>query len=131
MPSQNRLPFEKDIAALEEMTARLEAETDGSSEGSENRRESLRRMRKELVNLLKDVYGKLTPWDTILVSRHGERPQTMDYVELIFEDFVELHGDRAFGDDRALRCGFARLGDHRVLLIGHQKGHTIPERTQC
>jgi acetyl-CoA carboxylase carboxyl transferase subunit alpha len=131
MPSQNRLPFEKDIAALEEMIARLEAEADGSPDSSENRREALRRMRKELVNLIKDVYGKLSPWDTILVSRHGERPQTMDYVELIFEDFVELHGDRAFGDDRALRCGFARLGDHRVMLVGHQKGHTFHERTEC
>jgi acetyl-CoA carboxylase carboxyl transferase subunit alpha len=131
MPSQNRLPFEKDIAALEEAIAALEAETDGAADASEERREALRRMRRDLVTLIKDVYGKLSPWDTILVARHGERPQTMDYVELVFEDFVELHGDRAFGDDRALRCGFARLGDFRVLLIGHQKGHTFHERTEC
>src|SRR5579884_2723317 len=131
MPSQNRLPFEKDIAVLEEAIARLEAEADGSPDSSEERRESLRTMRRELARLIKDVYGKLSPWDTILVSRHGERPQTMDYVELIFEDFVELHGDRAFGDDRALRCGFARLGGERLLLIGHQKGHTFHERTEC
>lgn len=56
-----------------------------------------------------------------MVSRHPDRPQMMDYVEMIFDDFVELHGDRAFGDDRALRTGFARIGEHRVLLVGHQK----------
>ena len=60
-----------------------------------------------------------------------ERPQTVDYIQLVFEEFVELHGDRAIGDDRAIRCGFARLGDFRIMLIGHQKGHTIKERTQC
>src|SRR5262245_9613681 len=103
MPSQNRLPFEKDIAALEEAIARLEAEANGSSDSSEERREALRTMRQQLRTLIRDVYKKLSPWETILVARHGERPQTMDYVELIFEDFVELHGDRAFGDDRALR----------------------------
>src|SRR5262245_6596462 len=80
MPSQNRLPFEKDIAALEEAIARLEAEANGSPDASEERREALRRMRRDLVTLIKDVYGKLSPWDTILVARHGERPQTMDYV---------------------------------------------------
>ena len=55
----------------------------------------------------------------------------MDYVDLIFEDFVELHGDRAIGDDRAIRTGFARLGDFRVLLIGHQKGRTLKEKQEC
>jgi acetyl-CoA carboxylase carboxyl transferase subunit alpha len=55
----------------------------------------------------------------------------MDYVDLIFEQFAELHGDRAIGDDRAMRCGFARIGDYRVMLIGHQKGHKLPERTEC
>jgi acetyl-CoA carboxylase carboxyl transferase subunit alpha len=65
------------------------------------------------------------------VARHLERPQTLDYIEMIFDEFVELHGDRAVGDDRALRTGFARLGDYRVMLIGHQKGHTLKERSEC
>src|SRR5262249_5030178 len=65
------------------------------------------------------------------VARHTSRPQTVDYVEMIFEDFVELHGDRAFGDDRAIRTGFTRLGDFRVMLIGHQKGHTSKEKMAC
>jgi acetyl-CoA carboxylase carboxyl transferase subunit alpha len=67
----------------------------------------------------------------VLVSRHPNRPQTTDYIAMIFEEFVELHGDRAFGDDRAIRTGFARIGDHRVLLIGHQKGHNLKERNEC
>ena len=76
--------------------------------------EEIRRIRRELVSLKKKIYGNLTPWQTVQVSRHKNRPQMMDYVDLIFEDFVELHGDRAIGDDRAIRCGFARLGDFRV-----------------
>src|SRR5262249_24821549 len=64
-------------------------------------------------------------------SRHSERPQLLDYIDLIFDEFVELHGDRAIGDDRALRTGFARLGDFRVLLVGHQKGHNLAESKEC
>src|SRR5262249_20750730 len=90
-----------------------------------------RRMRKELVSLKKKIYSNLTAWQTIQVARHPERPQMMDYISLIFEDFVELHGDRAFGDDRALRTGFARIGDFRIMLVGQQKGRTLQERTAC
>jgi acetyl-CoA carboxylase carboxyl transferase subunit alpha len=93
--------------------------------------DEVRRMRRELANLKRKIYSNLTAWQTIEVSRHRDRPQTLDYVDLIFDEFVELHGDRAFGDDRALRAGFARLGDFRVLLIGHQKGHTLKERQEC
>src|SRR5262245_52463787 len=109
----NQLPFEKEIYEMEELLARLEAGGGG---------EEVRRIRKELVDLKKKIYSSLTPWQTVLVARHSARPQTMDYVEMIFDEFVELHGDRAFGDDRALRAGFARLGDFRVMLVGHQKG---------
>jgi acetyl-CoA carboxylase carboxyl transferase subunit alpha len=121
------LPFEKEIVALEEVLARLEAGAD--SQGRAN--EEIRRLRRELIRLKRSVYASLSPWETVLVARHPARPQTLDYVELIFDEFVELHGDRAFGDDRALRCGFARLGDYRVMLIGHQKGHTTKERMEC
>jgi acetyl-CoA carboxylase carboxyl transferase subunit alpha len=127
MPPRNRLPFESDIYELEDLLERLEAGANGPLGSSEE----IRRIRRELVNLKRKIYSNLTPWQTVLVSRHSDRPQTMDYVKLIFEDFVELHGDRAIGDDRALRCGFARLGDFRVMLIGHQKGHSLQERTQC
>jgi acetyl-CoA carboxylase carboxyl transferase subunit alpha len=127
MPPRNRLPFESDIYDLEDLLERLEAGANGQVVSSEE----IRRIRRELVSLKRKIYSNLTPWQTVEVSRHKERPQTMDYVHLIFEDFVELHGDRAIGDDRALCCGFARLGDFRVMLLGHQKGHTLQERTEC
>jgi acetyl-CoA carboxylase carboxyl transferase subunit alpha len=120
------LPFEQDIHEMEELLARLEAapEAPGSAE-------SVRRIRRELANLKRERYARLSAWETVLVARHPDRPQTMDYVEMIFDEFVELHGDRAFGDDRAIRTGFARMGDHKVLLVGHQKGRTTAERLQC
>jgi acetyl-CoA carboxylase carboxyl transferase subunit alpha len=126
MPSQ-WLPFETEIAVMEEALARLEAGAGGQAGSGEE----VRRMRRDLVSLKKKIYSNLTAWQTVQVARHHDRPQTMDYVELIFDEFVELHGDRAVGDDRALRSGFARLGDYRVMLIGHQKGHTTKERTEC
>ncbi len=122
-----RLSFDKEIYEMEELLARLEAGANGQVQASEE----VRRMRRELINLKRKIYSNLTPWQTVEVSRHPERPQTLDYVDLIFDEFVELHGDRAIGDDRALRTGFARLGDFRVMLIGHQKGHTLKERNEC
>jgi acetyl-CoA carboxylase carboxyl transferase subunit alpha len=123
MPPPSYLPFEKEIGEMEELLARLEAEQGPSDE--------VRRMRRELLNLKRKKYSNLSPWETVQLARHGERPQTSDYIELIFDEFVELYGDRAVGDDRAVRTGFARLGDARVMLIGHQKGHTTKERMEC
>lgn len=120
------LPFEQDIHELEEVLARLEAAPDAPGAA-----ESIRRMRRELANLKKERYANLTAWETVLVSRHPDRPQTMDYVGMILDEFVEMHGDRAIGDDRAIRTGLARLGDYKVMLVGHQKGRTTAERTQC
>jgi acetyl-CoA carboxylase carboxyl transferase subunit alpha len=122
-----RLAFEKEIYEMEELLARLEAGA-GDRLGSSD---EIRRVRRELVGLKKRIYSNLTPWETVQVARHRDRPQTVDYIDLIFDEFVELHGDRAYGDDRALRTGFARLGDFRVMLIGHQKGHTLKENNEC
>jgi acetyl-CoA carboxylase carboxyl transferase subunit alpha len=119
----SRLPFEKDITALEETLSALEAAGGNADE--------VRRIRRELANLKRKKYGNLSAWETVQLSRHPERPQTMDYVELIFDEFVELHGDRAIGNDRAIRTGFARLGDFRLMLVGQQKGHTTKERLEC
>ncbi|HWY85226.1 MAG TPA: acetyl-CoA carboxylase carboxyl transferase subunit alpha, partial [Gemmataceae bacterium] len=128
MPSPNGLlPFEKDIFEMEESLAKLEAKADGHFGSSDE----VRRIRKELTKLIQKTYSNLTAWETVQVSRHPARPQTVDYIQLIFDEFVELHGDRAIGDDRAIRSGFARLGDYRVLLLGHQKGHTLKERGEC
>ena len=65
------------------------------------------------------------------VARHQDRPYTRDYLNLVFDEFVELHGDRKFGDDRAMLTGFAKLNDQKVMVIGHQKGRTVKERTEC
>ena len=127
MDQRDYLPFEKEIYELEELLARLESGASGQAAGAEE----IRRIRRELVALKRKIYGSLTAWQTIQVSRHKNRPQLIDYIDLVFEDFVELHGDRAIGDDRAIRCGFARLGDFKVLLIGHQKGRTLKEKQEC
>jgi acetyl-CoA carboxylase carboxyl transferase subunit alpha len=127
MPSQKGLSFESEIHEMEALLAKLEANVNGQLGSSDE----VRRMRRELTNLIRKIYSNLTPWQTVEVSRHPERPQTLEYIDLIFDEFVELHGDRAIGDDRALRTGFARLGDFRVLLIGHQKGHNLQERSEC
>ena len=121
------LPFEKEIQELEAVLAKLE----GKATEQGGALDEVRSMRRELTSMLRKVYNNLTAWDTVLVSRHPDRPQTTDYVSMIFDEFVELHGDRAIGDDRALRSGFARIGDHRVMLIGHQKGRTLKEKNEC
>jgi acetyl-CoA carboxylase carboxyl transferase subunit alpha len=121
------LPFEKEIYEMEEKLAKLESHLNGEISSGEE----VRQMRRALADLKRKVYTNLTPWQTVLVARHKDRPQTLDYIDLVFDEFLELHGDRAFGDDRALRSGFARLGDHRILLIGHQKGHDLKERNEC
>jgi acetyl-CoA carboxylase carboxyl transferase subunit alpha len=121
------LSFEREIEELETALAGLESTTAGPSGTSDE----VRRMRRELIGIKRHKYGNLSAWETVQLSRHEDRPQTLDYIQLIFTDFVELHGDRAIGDDRALRTGFARIGDHKVMLIGHQKGHTLHERKEC
>ncbi|MCY2943499.1 MAG: acetyl-CoA carboxylase carboxyltransferase subunit alpha [Planctomycetota bacterium] len=127
MATTVRLPFETDIFELEDLLLKLELESDGQPEPTEK----IRRIRKDLAQLKKHKYSNLSPWETVLVARHPDRPQTMDYVKLVLDEFVELHGDRAFGDDRAIRTGFAQMDDQRFLLVGHQKGHTLNERREC
>jgi acetyl-CoA carboxylase carboxyl transferase subunit alpha len=117
------LPFETDIHEMEQSLARMETIHSESDE--------IKRVRYELNAMKKTRYANLTPWETVLVSRHPNRPQTCDYIDLVFEEFVELHGDRAFGDDRAIRTGFARIDGVKVLLVGHQKGRNLAERQQC
>ena len=117
------LPFETDIHEMELSLARLE---EAAGDG-----EAVRRMRYELNDLKKARYANLSPWETVLVSRHPNRPQTCDYIDALFEEFTELHGDRAFGDDRAIRTGFARVDGLKVMLVGHQKGRNLKERQQC
>jgi acetyl-CoA carboxylase carboxyl transferase subunit alpha len=123
--AKTRLAFEKPIYELEDLLARME------SQAEEVGGEEIRRIRKDVVELKKRVFKNLTPWQTIEVARHKERPHTLDCIDLMFDEFVELHGDGAFGDDRAILTGFARLGDFRVMLVGQEKGRTNQERHAC
>src|SRR5262249_26243650 len=107
------------------LLAKLEASANGQAG------EEIRRIRREVINLKKKIYSNLTAWQIIEDAPRIERPQTLGYIRLIFDKFVELHREPAIGADRALRTGFARLGDYRVMLIGHQKGHTLKERNEC
>jgi len=122
-----QLDFEKPIVELEGKLSQLEASTDDSAEAAEQKRA----LRRELTALRKKIYSELDAWQTVRVARHQERPMTTDYIQLMFDEFVELHGDRFFGDDRAIRVGFAKLDKYKVLLVGHQKGKTLEERKQC
>lgn len=121
------LGFDRPIDELEAKVRQLEAADDGSIE----RHEALRSARRELAETKRRVYGKLEPWETVQVARHTDRPKTSDYLDLVFDEFVELHGDRFFGDDRAMRAGFAKLDQYKVMVIGHQKGKTLEERKAC
>jgi acetyl-CoA carboxylase carboxyl transferase subunit alpha len=121
------LEFEQPIQELEMRLNELERSTDGRPETEDD----IRRLRRELVKVTKRVYENLDPWQTVQVARHKNRPYTSDYLALAFEEFVELHGDRHFGDDRAILSGFAKLDQYKVMVIGHQKGRTYKERAAC
>jgi len=121
------LAFEQPVYELEARLAKLEKTADDSVEAEEE----IRRLRRERADLTRRIYANLTPWETVLVARHKHRPQTDDYLALVFDEFVELHGDKFFGDDRAMRCGFAKLDQFKVMFIGHMKGRDIKERAAC
>jgi acetyl-CoA carboxylase carboxyl transferase subunit alpha len=121
------LEFEQPILALEAQLRALEQTPARTPE----QEEELRRIRREVNETTRQIFSGLTPWQIVQVARHKDRPYTADYVSLVFEDFVELHGDRRFGDDRALLTGFARLDQHKVLVVGHQKGRTYKDRSAC
>ncbi len=123
----HRLSFERPIYELEARIEKLEAE----SASVPDARNEIRRLRRELVSLKKQVFSRLKPWETVEVARHPDRPMTTDYLELVFDQFVELHGDKTFGDDRAIRTGWAKLDTYRVMVVGHQKGKTLKERNSC
>ena len=94
-------------------------------------KEELQSLRRSLHDLQTKIYSSLQPWETVEVARHPDRPQTVEYLELVFDEFVELHGDRFFGDDLAIRTGWAKLDEYKVMVVGHQKGRNAKERMAC
>lgn len=132
MTKQVFLDFEKDIEALETKIEELEslAEETSDKNKSVSIDAEISSLKKKSRELLKKTYAKLTPWQIAQVARHPNRPYTLDYIQNVFTDFHELHGDRMFGDDAAIVGGLARLADIDVMVIGHQKGRTLKERTE-
>ena len=120
------LEFEKPLREVEEKIEKLAA----SGGGKASVQDEVRKLRMKLAQLEHELYGKLTPWQRTQLARHPQRPSTLDYISEIFRDFLEFHGDRSFGDDRAIVGGFARFNDRSVMVIGHQKGKTLKERMQ-
>ena len=119
------LDFEQLIADLESKIEELRFVQDDSAVDIA---EEIERLEKKSEQLTKDVYAKLSPWQISQVARHPQRPYTLDYVSLIFTDFEELHGDRAFADDHAMVGGLARFNGQPVMVIGHQKGRDTKEK---
>ena len=113
------LEFEKPIKNLEDKIEELR--TIGS-DGQVNIIEEINVLQKKCNNLIKDIYSNLTPWQITQIARHPERPYTMDFINLIFKDFHELHGDRTYSDDNAIVAGIAQFEGISVAVIGHQKG---------
>ena len=124
MATVAHLDFEKAIAEVEEQIDRLQelARERGLDVSAE-----LRSLERKLHSLKRDVYRRLTPIERVQVARHPRRPYTLDYLELAFTDFIELHGDRQFRDDESIVGGWARLDGETVMVIGHQKGRDMKE----
>ena len=121
------LDFEQPIVDLEEKIQELRSV---GSDQNVDIEDALRALERECVGKIKDAFSKLSSWDIARLARHPRRPYTLDYIEHIFEDFQELHGDRAFADDPSIVGGLARLDGQPVMVIGHQKGREVKEKVR-
>lgn len=121
------LEFEKPVAELEAKISELREMNENSSDIDIEK--EVARIERKKTKLLKDIYAKLSPWQISLVARHPNRPYTLDYINTIFTDFHELHGDRAYADDPSIIGGLARFNGLPAVVIGHQKGRDTKERT--
>ena len=123
-----QLPFEKPITKLAKHISELEAD---QVQNGRDYSADIRQLRAQYVSLLRKTYSNLSPWETVLVARHPARPLGSDYIERVVRDFVELHGDRCFGDDKAVCCGLGRIGTERVMVLVQQKGRDTKEKIAC
>ena len=125
MAKRTFLDFEQPIAELENKIEELRYV---QNESAVDISEEIDQLGKKSLQLTKDIYAQLTPWQITKIARHPERPYTLDYVQDCFTDFVELHGDRHFADDLSIVGGLARFNGHPCMVLGHQKGRDTKER---
>jgi acetyl-CoA carboxylase carboxyl transferase subunit alpha len=118
------LEFEKPLVELEARLGELKALSDGGGRVDKE----LKKLEERSEKLQREIYGDLSIWQRVLLSRHPDRPYFLDYLERMFDDFVELHGDRAFADDPSVVCGLARFEGRSVVVIGQQKGRTTKQK---
>ena len=118
------LEFEKPIVNLKEKIAELKRFT---ADSDIDLTEEINTLEKRLAILENDIYSNLKPWDRVQLARHPERPTTLDYIEELFTDFIEFHGDRLFADDAAIVTGIAFYKEKPVTVIGHQRGKDTKE----
>jgi len=126
LAKKNFLDFEHPIAELE---SKIEELRYVQTESAVDISEEIDQLSKKSLQLTRDIYSDLTPWQITKIARHIERPYTLDYVREIFTDFVEMHGDRHFSDDQSIVGGLARFNGQPCMVIGHQKGRDTKERT--
>ncbi len=124
------LEFEAPLAELEERIAALQALTEQGAPEAEAIDAEIHRLRIQAEDLQRRLYEELDVWKKVQLSRHPDRPYLLDYAPLLFEDWVELHGDRLFGDDPAIVSGFARFQGEIVAVIGHQKGRSAKDKAR-
>ncbi|MDI6606306.1 MAG: acetyl-CoA carboxylase carboxyltransferase subunit alpha [Candidatus Omnitrophota bacterium] len=118
------LDFEKPIIELEK---KIEELRNFVSDKSIDLSSEIRRLEVKLEHLKRETYGSLSAWQRVQLARHPKRPYTRDYINMLMTDFIELHGDRAFSDDKALICGLAKLDKEKIVVMGHQKGRDTKE----
>ena len=123
---KNQLDFEKPIFELQNKLEELKKHQEANSLGVDFQ-EEIQKMEAKIAETRKQIYANLNAWERVQVARHSKRPFTLDYIRLAFTDFNEVHGDRLFSEDRAMVGGFAKLGEHRVMVIGTQKGRDTKE----
>jgi len=119
------LEFEKPLKELEVKIEELKRLSDRKDMDISS---AVKKLEKKAKELRTDIFSNLTPWQKTLLARHPDRPYTLDYINLLAEDFIELHGDRRFADDPAIVGGFAKINGNSVMIIGHQKGRGTKER---
>ena len=125
MAKRTFLDFEQPIAELE---TKIEELRYVQTESAVDISEEIEQLGKKSLQLTKDIYSQLSPWQITKIARHPERPYTMDYINEIFTDFVEMHGDRHFSDDQSIVGGLARFNGSPCMVLGHQKGRDTKER---